>query len=281
LQGKRVVVTRAIEQTADLLALLTARGAAPISLPLVSFAPPEDYAPLDAALARWNSYDWIIFTSANAVDAVTARPTAGTLAAHAPGSAGNRPQIAAVGPATKFRASAAGFAVDYVAKSHLGVALANELRDRLAGKSVFLPRSDRANPDLPAALRDLGANLTEVVAYRTLPPEETNRSRLMQTLERDADAIFFFSPSAVHNLADLAGHDCLPSIQLKLAVVAVGPVTGRALQELGVTRFVIAADTTTAAVVDALEQHFANPADPTADSSKSLHLQNKSGATRR
>ena len=71
--GKRVIVTRAIEQTSDLNARLTERGAIPISLPLVSFASPEDYAPLDAALSQLRSFDWIIFTSANAVHAVTSR----------------------------------------------------------------------------------------------------------------------------------------------------------------------------------------------------------------
>jgi uroporphyrinogen-III synthase len=274
LAGKRVVVTRAIEQTSDLLARLTACGAVPISLPLVSFAPPEDYASLDTALNQLQSFDWIIFTSANAVHAVTTRlqsrpqhlgasggqnsvilRAAGEDALRT-GSPNSTPNIAVVGPATEAAATSSGFATAHVGKTHLGVALAQELGDRLRNKSVLLPRSDRANPDLPAALRALGVKLTEVIAYRTIPPADTDHSRAQQVLGNPADAILFFSPSAVHNFADLAGRDHLAAVQDKIAIAAVGPITARALRELGVQRIITAADTTSASVVDALAAHF-------------------------
>ena len=122
---------------------------------------------------------------------------------------------------------------DYVAKTHLGVALAEELGDRLRDKSVFLPRSDRANPDLPAALRKLGAKLTEVIAYRTIPPDSTNCTRVNAVIDREADAILFFSPSAVQNFTALTGRERLSILQNKIAIVAVGPITARALTESG------------------------------------------------
>jgi uroporphyrinogen III methyltransferase/synthase len=280
-------VTRAIEQTSDLNARLTAHGAIPISLPLVSFAPPTDYAPLDSALNQLHSFDWIIFTSANAVHAVASRAAQqgieiapifgankgpGILSAsdkdarrtststpppESPRSK-TRAQIAVIGPATKSEAAAAGLSADYVAKTHLGVALAEELGDRLLNKSVFLPRSDRANPDLPAALRKLGAKLTEVIAYRTIPPDYTNQSHVHAVIDREADAILFFSPSAVNNFADLAGRKRLAAMQNKTLIVAVGPITARALNEIGAHRISIAADVTTAAVVDVLTNHFAS-----------------------
>ena len=259
LAGKRVVVTRAIGQTSDLNARLTAHGAIPISLPLVSFAPPTDYAPLDAALRQLHSFDWIIFTSANAVHAVASRAVQEGIALDQKVSGDqNRSQIAVVGPATKAEAAAAGLSADYVAKTHLGVALAEELGDRLLNKSVFLPRSDRANPDLPAALSKLGAKLTEVIAYRTIPPDDTNRSRVNAVIDREADAILFFSPSAVNNFAALTGREHLATLQNTIAIVAVGPITARALNEIGAHHVTIAADTTTAAVVDALANHFAS-----------------------
>jgi uroporphyrinogen-III synthase len=274
LAGKCVVVTRAIEQTSDLLARLTACGAVPISLPLVSFAPPEDYALLDAALDQLQSFDWIIFTSANAVHAVTTRLQShqrhlGASGRQNPfilspagedarriGAPNSTPHIAVVGPATEAAATSSGFVTAYVGKTHLGVALAQELGDRLRNKSIFLPHSDRANPDLPAALRGLGAKLTEVIAYRTIPPADTDHSRAQQVLGNHADAILFFSPSAVHNFADLAGRDHLAAVQDKIAIAAVGPITAGALRELGVHRIIIAADTTSASVVDALVAHF-------------------------
>ena len=259
LAGKRVVVTRAIEQTSDLSTRLTAHGAVPISLPLVSFASPADSSPLDAALGQLHSFDWIIFTSANAVHAVASRAAHLGISLHQKfSSSQNRPQIAVVGPATKSEAAAAGLPADYVAKTHLGVALAEELGYRLRNKSVFLPRSDRANPDLPAALRKLAAKLTEVIAYRTIPPDDTSQSRANAVIDGEADAILFFSPSAVNNFAALTGGGRLATLHNTIAIVAVGPITARALNDIGAHRVTIAADTTTAAVVDALVNHFAS-----------------------
>jgi uroporphyrinogen-III synthase len=254
LAGKRVVITRAALQSSELFETLSSRGAIPISLPLVSFAVPQDYAPIDAALLQWDQFDWVIFTSANAVQAVVARSK--TLGRDL-NQARKAPRIAVVGPATREGAQKSGFSVDHAAKTHLGVALAQELGPRLRDKSVFLPRSDRANPDLPAALRRLGAKVTEVAAYRTVRPTATDQQRVARIVQSEADAVLFFSPSAVHNLTELLGRDLLGRLQHRVALAAIGPVTAGALGELGVQRMLMAADTTTAAVVHALEQHFA------------------------
>jgi uroporphyrinogen-III synthase len=253
LAGKRIVVTRAVQQSSELFERLTALGAIAFALPLVSFAPPEDFTALDAALRQLQFFDWIIFTSANAVQAVASR----TETLRVPIKNAAKSQVAAVGPATHDAAEQAGFSVTYTAKTHLGTALARELGERLRNKFVFLPRSDRANPDLPAALRELGATLTEVVAYRTLPPTDTDKNAVAATISQQSQAVIFFSPSAVHNLIDLLGPGSLSAIQNRVALAAVGPVTAAALREVGVDRIVIAADTTSAAVVEALQSHFA------------------------
>jgi uroporphyrinogen III methyltransferase / synthase len=254
LTGKRVVVTRAVAQSSELFETLRSRGALPVSLPLISFAPPFDFAPVDAALQRLDRFDWAVFTSVNAVHALAARSaTLGRDLHHL----GKPRRIAVVGPATEHEVELAGLRVDYVAKTHLGVALAEELGEQLRNKTVFLPRSDRANPDLPAALRRLGANLTEVVAYRTLPPSDIDRERVVRIISSEADSIVFFSPSAVQNLASLLGRQQLAAAQNAVVIAAAGPVTAAALRECGVHRIVVAADTTSAAVVAALETHFA------------------------
>jgi uroporphyrinogen-III synthase len=254
LTGKRVVITRAAPQSSELVERLTKRGAIPISLPLVSFAAPQDYAPLDVALLEFQKFDWVLFTSANAVRSVVTRRSA--LRGDVDPS-GKLPHVAVVGPATREEAEKAGFSVEYVARTHLGVALAEELGERLRAQSVFLPRSDRANPDLPAALRRLGAKVTEVVAYRTVRPSDTEQERVDRVVRAGADAVLFFSPTAVHNFTELAGREQVGVLQNTLALVAIGPVTAGALRESGVQRIVMAADTTASAVVAALEQHFA------------------------
>lgn len=252
--GHRIVITRAVEQSSDLVTKLERRGAIPISLPLVAFSTPENFAPLDAALRRWQEFDWVLFTSANAVQSIAQRAASTNSGILRPSS---RPLIAAVGPATNEAAVKAGWVVTHVAKTHLGIALAEELAQQLRNKSVFLPRSDRANPDLPTALKKLGANLTEVIAYHTLPPSNVDRARVTEILDENSDAALFFSPSAVNNLADLIGKESLAALQNKIAIAAVGPVTAAALRDHGVSNSIIAADTSADSVISALETHFA------------------------
>ena len=157
---------------------LSARGAIPVVLPLVSFADPEDFAPFDRAIAEIEQFDWIVLTSAQAVRAVVKR---GEELERSLIRSGSKLRIASVGPVTAEAARQAGLPVEYVAETHTGAALAEELGDRLQGARVFLPRSDRANPDLPAALKRSGAQVIEVIAYRTLKPTDVDQRNLRQT----------------------------------------------------------------------------------------------------
>jgi uroporphyrinogen III methyltransferase/synthase len=254
LAGKRIVITRSAAQSETLARELSARGAFPMVLPLVSFADPEDFAPLDAAILEIQRFDWIILTSAQAVRALVKRSEELKRSLI---HAGSKLRIACVGPVTAGAVRQAGLPVEYVAETHTGAALAEELGNRLRGAKVFLPRSDRANPDLPPALKRHGAQVTEVIAYRTLRPTDVEERNLKQIAEGAADAVLFFSPSAVQHFAEMFGSEQLRGLQDKLAITAVGPVTANALREAGVGRTVLAGDTTAAAVVEALEEHFA------------------------
>lgn len=254
LAGKRIVITRAALQCEELANAIRQSGAAPVTWPLVEFSPPEDFGPLDAAISRLDQFEWLIFTSGEAVRAVGRRCEK---LGHSLGQAWSNLNTAAVGPVTAEAVRKIGLQVNYVAQNHNGAALANELGERVRGRKVLLPRSDRANPDLPAELKRFGAQLSEVIAYRTLKPKEIDRERLQTFTNGGADAILFFSPSAVQHFAELVGLEKLREIQDRLAVTAVGPVTAKVLREAGVERIVIAAETTAASVIDALEKHFA------------------------
>src|SRR5258708_33373993 len=169
---------------------------------------------------------------------------------------GSKVRVASVGPVTAEAARQAGFPVEYIAETHTGAALAKELGERLRGTRVFLPRSDRANPDLPPALERYGAEVTEVVAYRTLRPTEIDQRNLKNIANGDADAVLFFSPSVVQHFIELFGSEQLRAMQDKLSITAVGSVTANALREAGVSHAVVAADTTAAAGIEALEKQF-------------------------
>ena len=251
LAGKRVVVTRAAAQAVDLLKALQYAGAIPILLPVIRILPAEDIKPLDETLGRLNTFDWILFTSQNAVRIVQERLEA---SGHLPATGNRLPLVGAVGEATAAEAVHAGFEVRHVASRQLGVALIEELRDELAQKRVLLPRSDRANPDVVVALEKVGAIATEVIAYRTVV-EEAQGSEIVSKVMR-ADAVLFFSPSAVKGFDNVCGSGKLAEFSEKGIVLASGPVTLAALHECGITSATGAKEPSVARIIEALANSF-------------------------
>jgi len=254
LTGKRVVVTRALEQSKSLVDALRAAGAEPVLLPLVAFAPPENSAELDACLRNSSQFDWVFFTSQNALRAVQQRCAELGLPLE---KAFAGVKIAVVGPATAEAVAATGLAVNFISKSHTGAALAEELSVETQKKHVFLPRSDRANPDLIEALNLRGWQVTPVVAYKTVSPISGSPGAAESLLGRNADAILFFSPSAVHHLRDLFGSDRFRELSQRMTFVAIGPVSEDALKAERIDRILVAKDTTVVASIDALFEYFA------------------------
>jgi uroporphyrinogen-III synthase len=258
LAGRNILITRASDQTESLVRELEARGAKPVLQPMISFHPPHDLAPLDKALRDLRTFDWLLLTSANAVRALVERSQALKLDVMNSFAA---VRIAAVGPVTSEAARRAGFPVSRVATKHQGLALADEFATELARKRILLPRSNLASSDLPDALRRLGAQVTEVVAYRTFAAEPEGEGQ-NQFSSGNLEAILFFSPSAVRNFLNWdegKGGQVLRSISdlsRKTAVVAVGPVTATALRQAGLRNIVQASNTTVPAVIEALESFF-------------------------
>jgi uroporphyrinogen-III synthase len=251
LAGKRVVVTRVAEQAIDLLKALQYAGAVPILLPVIQILPPEDFSLLDAVLRRLSEFDWILFTSQNAVRIVHERLEA---APPETKSAIQTVLAGVVGAATAAEATTAGFRVAHVASRPLGVALAEELGSCLQGKKVFLPRSDRANPAMLVALEKFGAHVTEVVAYRTLAAEAQDRDVVSKAM--NADAVLFFSPSAVDGFDRVCGEGRLAEFSEKGIVLASGPVTLAALQAKGIVNAGAAKEPSVARIVEALANSF-------------------------
>jgi len=256
LKGKRVVVTRAAEQSEQLVQALREKGAVPVTVPMVAFGLPDDPSSLDEAIRGLRSYDWIFLTSQNAFRALQERSQFLKLSL-ADVMAGVR--IAAVGPATAETAENVGLKVEYVAVKHQGVSLAEELAEKIRGKRVLLPRSDRANPELVEKLGRLGAHVKEIVAYKTIRPDDQDVSKAKKLLQQGADAVLFFSPSAVHHLQELLGNEKFQELSRRSVFAAIGPVTEEALRKAKIERVVVAQDTTVAAALAALMEFFSHP----------------------
>jgi uroporphyrinogen-III synthase len=257
LEGKRVVVTRASEQSAGLARALEALGAEVIFLPAIQFAEPEDSAALDRAIASLERFDWLVFTSGNAVRFFARRAAALGASLSAPAARlGGRPKVAVVGEATAQAARAAGFSVEYVARRATASDLARELRDAVRRRRarlgrVLVPSSDRAADDFPRALAEAGAEVACPVAYRTLAaPADT---AVLETLRRgEADVVSFASPSAFTGLASQLGEQALA----RCVLAAIGPTTARAIRDAGLPVAIEARTSTAAGLAEAIAAYF-------------------------
>jgi uroporphyrinogen III methyltransferase/synthase len=207
---------------------------------------------LDSLISKLSEFDWIIFTSANAVRFFLLRCRGlGRLALL------GRLRIAVVGAATQAALEAEGLAAAFVPREFSGTALANELAPILAGTKVLLPRSDRADDALPEALRGAGAVVRDVVTYRTAEPESTDAAIVDALRRGEADAIMFFSPSAFRNFEHAMGVEGVREIGARMAFAAVGPTTAAAIRAGGVKVAVEASAATSEGLAEALERHFA------------------------
>jgi uroporphyrinogen-III synthase len=256
LKGRRIVVTRSPEQSAELARKLEELGAEVLLLPMVRFTepPPAQTLRLDQAIGVLAEFDWLLFTSANAVRFFLARCR----------SLGVWPRpplrLAVVGPATQDALEAEGLQAAVAPREFRGQALAEEMRAEVAGRRILLPRSDQADDELPKLLRAAGAIVTDVVAYSTVGADLPGGPAFEALLRGDADAITFFSPSAFRYFAETFGREALRRLNARVALAAVGPVTAAAIREAGLPVAMEAAQATTAAVVAALVSHFQLPA---------------------
>jgi uroporphyrinogen-III synthase len=220
----------------------------------VSFAPPSDWQPVDSVLRAIHEFDWILLTSQNAVRFLALRVRGLKLDPKALGT--EKPSIAAVGSATTQAASEAGLRVDYTAQERSGEGLARELQASLRDKRVLLPRSDRADDRLPNLLREAGALVTEVVAYRTAVPESLDAGIVDRVQRGKVDAIVFASPSAYHNLSDAMGSKRLEELSSRVDFAAIGPTTARALREAAARVAIEANESSAAGLADAIGKHY-------------------------
>jgi uroporphyrinogen III methyltransferase/synthase len=254
LAGKTIVVTRAPEQAQELVRLLEQFGAEVLLLPMVNFVPPQNWLDLDASLRALGEFDWILFTSQNAVRFVCRRCAELGLVIGSLQSP--RPLVAAVGPATARAARNEGLRVDFVAEGRTGEALGRELLNSLEGCSVLLPRSDQGDDRLSKVLHEGGARVTEVVAYRTALPEKLDAGILQRIRRGEVNAIVFASPSAFHNLSAFIEPSELARLSTAIQFAAIGPSTAQALRESGVQVEVEANESSAAGIADAIAGHY-------------------------
>ncbi len=252
--GKRILVTRTRSQAGATSARLAELGAFPIEVPTIEVESRPDSPDLLRALPMLARFDWIAFTSANAIQAVMdglARTGRDTRALHGV-------KVAAIGPASADALARYGVSADLIAETATSDGLAAAMIETgIAGSRVLLPRSDIAGSLLPKRLRSGGALVEEVVCYHTLVPE-SSRDLVRDTLKEGVDAITFTSSSTVKNLLKLLDDD--PAMLNGVRIACIGPVTAATAGKLGLNVDIVAQDHTVYGLVTALVQRLVTSA---------------------
>jgi hydroxymethylbilane synthase len=245
LAGRRVAVTRSPEQSVELMALLRARGAQPVSCPTIAIEPTAANGGLDLVLKEIAVARWMVFTSANAVRAVADRLN--ELGLSVPASV----RIAAVGDATAEVLAGCLRHADLVATTASAQSLAEDLPD-VAGHTVLVPQGDLASDVIADRLRDRGALVRAVVAYHTVPGAGIAALASRIALG-ELDAIVFASPSSVRFAAG-ALRDARLRYGTLPVIACIGPTTARAARELGFPPDAVATSQSVGGIVETLER---------------------------
>src|SRR5688500_5876861 len=259
LGGRTVLITRAREQAAEFAAELESYGARVVACPTIEIVPPASYAQLDEAIDNLFGYDWLVLTSANAVEHFLARLEAsGKDVEELDGL-----RVCAIGEATAGRLVASQVHVDLVPEKARAEGVFKALEAYLGGREQFeglnflLPRAAVARDFLPGALEAAGARVDVVEAYRTVRPETTDRARAEALLVGGGvDCVTFTSSSTVHNFAQLFDTRDLRPLLTGVRVACIGAVTAETAAVYGVKADIVPAESNTRALARAVAEFF-------------------------
>jgi uroporphyrinogen III methyltransferase/synthase len=255
--GRRIVVTRAGDNASAFARELRALGAEAVEFPTIATIPPDSYAVLDAAIARLDSFDWMIFTSATGVEAFVERLRVIGRDIRSMGAA----RVVAIGPATAARLREHALVVDAIPAKYRAEAIIEAIgADNIRGARILIPRAQVAREILPRMLREAGAAEVMVApAYKTVVPAGAALDRMKDVLAAGGyDLVAFTSSSTATNFSEIMGR---PKPGTRAAVI--GPITEETARRLGFDVVAKPAEYTVPALVAAIRDYFAPSAEKT------------------
>lgn len=251
LAGRSVVVTRARHQARELSSLLETAGAEVLEFPVIKTVDPDDFSPVDEAIRNLEVYDWVVFSSANAVSCFLDRM------AHS--GAGVRQlagcRVAAVGSSTASRLLDRGIQADYVPDEFRAEGLIEGFLKRGVGHGtrVLVPRALEAREVLPDTLRAYGVVVDVVAVYRTVTGDGDPET-LARMAAGKVDVVTFTSPSTVRNFLALVADTPAHRVLGQAAFASIGPVTSDAIRKAGLEVAAEARPYTASGLVAAIER---------------------------
>jgi uroporphyrinogen III methyltransferase/synthase len=255
--GKRIVVTRAREQSSEFLALLSEFGAECIEFPTIEIVPPESWDALDRAIHTLESYHWLLFTSVNGVKYFLQRlKVLGKDVRDLKGL-----KIGAIGPKTAETWDHLGIKPDLIPREFRAEALVEMFKEYgIKGAKILVPRAAQARELLPEELRKLDAEVDVVEAYQTIKPDHSS-ARVRQMLEKgDIDMVTFTSSSTVTNFLEMFRVDGerFRRWMERVTVACIGPITAKTAQGKGLSVNLVPREYTIEALTARIVQHFAS-----------------------
>ncbi len=246
LLGRNIVVTRDARHASSLVNSLRSLGAYVESCPTIEIAPPDDPSHLEDAVSRLSSYNWVVFTSANGVERLVECLLASGRDVRGFGDA----RLACIGPATAEALRARGLRVDVIPESYVAESLFEALASAgpMDGARILLARAAVARDVLPDALREAGATVDVIDAYRTIVPAGAAESIRRVVDSPDGVLVTLTSSSTASHFAALAGDSRVSGVE----AACIGPITSATARELGFSVVVEATTFTTAGLVEAI-----------------------------
>ncbi|MDR4503674.1 MAG: uroporphyrinogen-III C-methyltransferase [Candidatus Scalindua sp.] len=251
--GKTIVVTRSRDQASEFSERLIDLGANVIEFPTISITGPEDFEPLDKEIRRLDSTAWIIFTSVNGVDSFFQRIF--DLGRDVRDLKGVK--ICAIGPATTERIKGFHVKIDCQPPKYVAESVVDVLKkvDDLKGKHILMPRADIARSYLPEELQKLGADVADVIAYKTVIADSEDGTVLEQLKDGTIDIVTFTSSSTVRNFVQIIGKDNFDKIKEKVQFASIGPITTETAEDMDITLYIKADEYTIPGLVTAIVEN--------------------------
>ncbi|MBI4427927.1 MAG: uroporphyrinogen-III synthase [Ignavibacteriales bacterium] len=247
LNGRTIVITRPLEQTAQLKALLERSGARVLVFPTIHIVPASSWDDCDRAIQNIGTYDALMLTSVNAATYFLNRSR---LLNEKGFPVFAQKDIYVVGEKTRRAVENFGLNARVFQEARDGRSMAHAIiRQNIRSKKFLFPKGSLASDEIPSILREHGATVDEVVVYETRPPSQTEREEMKDVFSREeVDIVVFFSPSSINNFLSVVAKKSLNSVR----IAVIGRTTAEAARKASLTPDIVADEPTTEALVTSI-----------------------------